>query len=1240
MRRAPRAFACASLFLARASIAPPAAAQQPEVRAEGEASEPPKLRKFAEATYPPDAEREGLEASVVLALRIDAAGRVESAEVQAGAGRGFDEAALAAARAFEFEPARRGGRPIASKILYRYEFRRPAAPPAAAPPPPAATPARGLLRGRVALGASGEPLGGARVSLRPKAPPPAPREARTREDGTWEFADLPPGAYEVRVAAEGFEGLAAEERVAGGEATELVYRLKVATDTAEVTVRGEPPPREVTRRTLSQRELSRVPGTGGDALRAIQNLPGVARSPGASALLIVRGAAPEETQIFVDGTPVPNVYHFGGFSSVLPTESLEKIDFYPSNFGAPYGRATGGVVDVRTRGARQDGKYHGLAQVDLIDARLLAEGPLPFLPNTTFLIAGRRSHLDAWIGPILERGGGVGGVRAPVYYDYQAFLETRPAPGARLRLGYFGADDRLRLFIRTPPENEPALGGAAGAGTAFGRLQLLYQQQLSPDVSLSAVAAYGFDETKLYAGALRIGIDERPFSSRAELSARLAPWLTLRGGEDIIYSNVDLDIRAPAPPRPGEPDSGAINSQRLLTRRGGSQVFTPAAFAEAELRPLPRLRLLVGGRADYSNRTSRWDGSVRSSARYDLVPGGAGSLRTTLKGGAGTYHQAPNDQETDPVFGSTRLRSVRATHYALGFEQEFGRQVELSAEGYYKDLDDLVGRRPTAEGTGYFNAGSGRVYGGEFLLRYKPDEHFFGWVAYSLSRSERREFPDQKMALFQYDQTHVLTALGSYRLGRGWEVGARFRLVSGPLYTPCAGLGATFDSSQASYACNSGAAFSRRLPLFHQLDVRVDKTWALGGGAKLSAYLDLWNAYNRGNVEDVSYNFNFTRTTNETGLPVVPSLGVRGEFLAMRPTAPRSAALALALASPALLPGCGDDLEPGSSLAGVRVLAVKVSEPYAAPGEALRLEMLAVDGARAGTPPRPLEVVWFDGCVNPDGGLFYSCYPPLTRALDEAFGGAPAPLDGSAPLPPFITRGAARELVVPADALSALPPPPPSVPPLGRVVTFFAACGGRVEYAPGERQVGLPLRCVDPATGAPLGADDFVFGFTPVVVADGLRNAHPAFAALTLDGAPPPSASCAGDEGCGANERCGSAGVCLRALARCGEAEPEDCDEHRLEVALAPGASEPDPLASGFEGRPAVEALFVKFYATSGRFTRGVVALVGPDGAATDEPFGLFTGHGAAPGEEARVYAVAHDSRGGAAWASFDVVFE
>jgi len=118
--------------------------------------------------------------------------------------------------------------------------------------------------------------------------------------------------------------------------------------------------------------------------------------------------------------------------------------------------------------------------------------------------------------------------------------------------------------------------------------------------------------------------------------------------------------------------------------------------------------------------------------------------------------------------------------------------------------------------------------------------------------------------------------LGSYRLGRGWEFGARFRLVTGNLITPV--VGSLYNASAGSYtALLSPNANSERLPMFNQLDLRVDKAWDYGTW-KLRTYLDVQNVYYARNVEDYSYNYNFTQRTRVTGLPIIPSLGVRGEF--------------------------------------------------------------------------------------------------------------------------------------------------------------------------------------------------------------------------------------------------------------------------------------------------------------------------------------------------------------------------
>ena len=199
-------------------------------------------------------------------------------------------------------------------------------------------------------------------------------------------------------------------------------------------------------------------------------------------------------------------------------------------------------------------------------------------------------------------------------------------------------------------------------------------------------------------------------------------------------------------------------------------------------------------------------------------------------------------------------------------------------EGFYKKLDQLVVNQPDASstsGTSYGNGGSGRAYGGEVLLRYKPDARFFGWVAYTLSRSERRDSDGQSYHLFDYDQTHILTALASYQLGRGWELGARWRYVSGSPYTPK--VAAAYDADSGVYQPSDGAQNSARDPAFHRLDVRVEKTWKFTSW-KLSAYLDVQNAYNKKNAEGRSYNYNYSQSDVASGLPILPVVGVRGEL--------------------------------------------------------------------------------------------------------------------------------------------------------------------------------------------------------------------------------------------------------------------------------------------------------------------------------------------------------------------------
>ncbi|WP_437614101.1 TonB-dependent receptor [Sorangium sp. So ce834] len=848
---------------------------------------PPRALNYTPPEYPPEAEKQGLEGSVTLQLDIDRNGRVKQAVVVESAGHGFDEAAVAAAQKLEFEPARRAdGTPAAARILYRYSFTLKAA----APPPAAGEQDRPAenLRGTVLASGGDVPLAGATVSVaRVAGAGAAPPERTTDEGGGFIFADLPPGRYQVTVAAPGFEPLSVEEDIAAGEQLEVKYRLLPRGEGLEVTVRGDRPPREVTKRTLEQREINRIPGTNGDALRSLQNLPGVARPPTLAGLLIVRGSGPQDTQTFVDGTQVPLIYHFGGLSSVVPTEMLEKIDFYPGNFSAKYGRVQGGIVDVALRSPKEDGALHGLAQMDLIDARVLLEGPVPFLKNTRFMVAGRRSYIGESFGPVLEAAG-AGVTQAPVYYDYQALLETEPTPSSRLRLTFFGSDDALDLLLSDPAPNEPALSGNVGLHTAFQRLQLRYDHELTDRDRLDGVLAIARDDADFGVGPLYFQLDLKTLSGRLEYARRLSKGAVLNAGLDVFAGLYAVNLRAPAPSRPGEPPNQPFSTRTLQEVSRDGSFFYPAGYVELEFAPSPRAKIVPGLRLDYQDLNEQVTVSPRVNGRVDVVQG---FPRTTVKGGVGVFHQPPQFQEVIPPLGNPGLKSTRALHYAAGVEQEITRHIEASAEGFYKQLDALVVgvNRPGSIQLDYQNAGSGRVIGGEFLLKYKPDDRFFGWAAYTLSRSTRVPGLGEPERLVSFDQTHILTVLGSYRLGDGWEFGARFRLVSGNLVTPnvCNVNEQSCDAyrTNALYYAPTGTytpipfsgPSSERLPAFHQLDLRLDKSWKFKRW-QLSAYLDVQNVYNNANSEAIQYNYNYTARQYVTGLPILPSFGLRGEF--------------------------------------------------------------------------------------------------------------------------------------------------------------------------------------------------------------------------------------------------------------------------------------------------------------------------------------------------------------------------
>jgi hypothetical protein len=245
-----------------------------------------------------------------------------------------------------------------------------------------------------------------------------------------------------------------------------------------------------------------------------------------------------------------------------------------------------------------------------------------------------------------------------------------------------------------------------------------------------------------------------------------------------------------------------------------------------------------------------------------------------LRAATGLYHQPPLGEDLSPVFGNPRLGSSEAWHYLLGAQAQIADGLSVEATGFLSRQSELVTRSQLsspAVAQALVQDGKGRAYGGQVMLRQEMTHRLFGWVSYSLIRSERTDGDGTSYRPFDFDQTHVFTALASYDLGKGVEVGSRFRFSTG--YPRTAVLGAAYDARVDAYQPIFGRHNGTRISNFYQLDARVAKTFRLGKASTAEVYLDVQNVSNQENAEEVVYSFDYSKKSFITGLPILPVVG-------------------------------------------------------------------------------------------------------------------------------------------------------------------------------------------------------------------------------------------------------------------------------------------------------------------------------------------------------------------------------
>ena len=870
----------------------------------------PTIKKPVEPVYPPEALDGGVAGDVTLTIDIAADGHVTAVSVATPAGHGFDEAAIAAAREMEFFPAEVDGKPSAIRISYTIHFQPQTAHPpetsdggapsdaaaadavpadaaAEALPAVAPAPARVVVRVQIRERGTREPLVGADVALirRGAASGAADRQAEvigaTDDDGRFEVRVGEPGALRVIVSDTAHESCVrdfAAGELAGSTPVEWsCFAPKRAGGINETRVRARPEHPEETKETLTRAELTTVPGTLGDPLRVLQNMPGVARAPFGLGLLIVRGANPSDTGVFIGGEPIPVLYHFLAGPSVFTANLIDKIDFYPGGFGVRYGRYMGGVVDVAVK-SDVGRTLHGAVDINLRDSSAYVEGPVPGGVRTSF--AYRRSYIDALLPLVLpyivpSRSGSTFFTVAPVYWDYQARADKDLPGGGRVALTAFGSSDSLEII-----SGDPTVELASNTHIGFHHVMGEWVTSLG-EWNTRLSATYGYGDQSLSTGVFGGYQRYHRLWGREDISRRFNPTLAVSAGLDFVLSYDWAHYDDLPFPREGRTIGATMPPQMVDVERSLYDT-APALYAEAQLNVTPHLRVVPGLRFDYYHvvQTDKFSWDPRLALRWDLT------TRLALKAAVGIYHQLPNPEFLDRVYGNPNLLLPWADQYQIGIERRFTEADELTATAFFVRRHD----QPVASLDHFSSIGQSRAYGLELLLRHSITEHFYGWIAYTLSKSEvagtlaegipmgmngmPRNGSDLSWRPGPFDQTHNLILVASYRF-RNWETGASYRLVTGTPRTPVSG--SFLDADFGTYTRENGPPGSARNAIFSQLDVRVERRftfdrWVLG------IYLDCINVLNSENAEGVLYDYRSRQSAPLRGVPILPILGLRGRF--------------------------------------------------------------------------------------------------------------------------------------------------------------------------------------------------------------------------------------------------------------------------------------------------------------------------------------------------------------------------
>ncbi len=719
----------------------------------------------------------------------------------------------------------------------------------------------GIIQGTVYNNSTKEPIGGAEVFI-----VEIDARQKTDENGKFVFSTIPAGTYTLITTIPDTELLQRTSIVVAADETlkpdiyveTSQYRLE------EVEVEGEQAPKTVSTKSLQAKEITRLPGTGGDALRALPAIPGIGVANDFSGALYIRGGSDEDNLYYFDRVPVGYPYHFGGLVSSLSSEIIDRIVVYAGGYGAEYGVDSQAVIDIYSQDS-SPADLRGKFNLNFLYSEGLLQGKIG--KNGFWYAAGRRSYIDLFVESFAFATGTV--TAFPRFWDYQIKAGYDFSEKHQLFFNLFASGDRFALTLDGENVDQDFQGNASfesgfeGAGIHF---RSFLTERFTSYLSLTR-SDFLFDVN--FGPNLALNVDAPSYTLREDITYEL-------NARHRIESGLILGLE------PGQvsgtftriPDEGEVDFDIRFEEKISLDEYVRGQRIEGYLQDrytlLPFLSAVVGIRFDYFNRTDQLSIQPRGSLLLELPN------TSEIQFAYGVYNQTPLPALLSPTIGNPTLKSSRASHYILELKRQLSQDTEIKMAAYYKDLVDLV---TADEEASYLNQGVGYAQGTEVFLRHRRSDRFFAWVSYAYALSKRRDRIGEPYRLYSFDQTHVATFAASYNLTPTWEFGAKWQYRTGNPYTPVEDAAIRFDprNGKPIYVPIYAETNSDRLPPYHRLDLRVSKTFQFERW-KLGTFLELLNAYNRKNLLDYRYNQDYTEREDVNQLPFIPYLGITAEF--------------------------------------------------------------------------------------------------------------------------------------------------------------------------------------------------------------------------------------------------------------------------------------------------------------------------------------------------------------------------